>query len=145
MAEKEYIEHEAAIAVIEEKQKELCPVGMYSRHAVYGSDREKFDAWEEIIEAIEAIPAADVRPVKWIPVTERLPEENGRYLVRYKRDIGLDYIEVHDDEVRIMRFFVDDGWRYPFLCQPELRKAEHQTVTHWMELPILPAEDNENG
>lgn len=63
MAEKEYIEHEAAIAVIEEKQKELCPVGMYSRHAVYGSDREKFDAWEEIIEAIEAIPAADVRPV----------------------------------------------------------------------------------
>ena len=65
----EYIEHEAAIAVIEEKQKELCPVGMYSRHAVYGSDREKFDAWEEIIEAIEAIPAADVRPVvmgRWI-------------------------------------------------------------------------------
>lgn len=60
---KEYIEHEAAIAVIEEKQKELCPVGMYSRHAVYGSDREKFDAWEEIIEAIEAIPAADARPV----------------------------------------------------------------------------------
>lgn len=64
----EYIEREAAIAVIEEKQKELCPVGMYSRHAVYGSDREKFDAWEEIIEAIEAIPDADVRPVvrgKW--------------------------------------------------------------------------------
>ena len=65
----EYIEREAAIAVIEEKQKELCPVGMYSRHAVYGSDREKFDAWEEIIEAIEAIPAADVQPVRhgrWI-------------------------------------------------------------------------------
>lgn len=60
----EYIEREAAIAVIEEKQKELCPVGMYSRHAVYGSDREKFDAWEEIIEAIEAIPAADVQPVR---------------------------------------------------------------------------------
>lgn len=88
--------------------------------------------------------AAEDKPC-WIPVTERLPEENGRYLVRYKRDIVLDYIEVHDDEVRIMRFFVDDGWRYQFLCQPELRKAEHQTVTHWMELPILPAEDNENG
>jgi DNA-directed RNA polymerase subunit RPC12/RpoP len=42
---------------------------MYSRHAVYGSDREKFDAWEEIIEALEAIPAADVAPVRhgrWI-------------------------------------------------------------------------------
>ena len=59
----EYIEREAAIAVIEEKQKELCPVGMYSRHAVYGSDREKFDEWQEIIDALESIPAADVRPV----------------------------------------------------------------------------------
>lgn len=59
----ECIEREAAISVIEEKQKELCPVGMYSRHAVYGSDREKFDAWQEIIDTLESIPAADVRPV----------------------------------------------------------------------------------
>ena len=59
----DYIEREAAIAVIEEKQKELCPLGMYSRHAVYGLDREKFDAWQEIIDTLERIPAADVRPV----------------------------------------------------------------------------------
>ena len=70
----EYIEREAATAVIEEKQKELCPLGMYSRHAVYGSDREKFDAWQEIIDALESIPAADVRPVvrgKWILYKDR--------------------------------------------------------------------------
>ena len=60
----EYIDRDDAVAVIEEKQKELCPVGMFSRHAVYGTDREKFDAWEEIIEQIERIPAADVRPVR---------------------------------------------------------------------------------
>lgn len=132
MAEKEYIEREAASRVLcDACGNAACPKGLIPRCSYY--------------EKMQSIPAADVRPVKWIPVTERLPEENGRYLVRYKRDIGLDYIEVHDDEVRIMRFFVDDGWRYPFLCQPELRKAEHQTVTHWMELPILPAEDNENG
>lgn len=65
----DYISREAAIAVIEEKQKELCPVGMYSRHAVYGLDREKFDAWQEIIDTLERIPVADVRPVvrgKWV-------------------------------------------------------------------------------
>ena len=70
VAHKEYIEREAAIAVIEEKQKELCPVGMYSRHAVYGSDREKFDAWQEIIDRFENITAADVVPVRhgrWKP------------------------------------------------------------------------------
>ena len=80
MTRTEYIEREAAIAVIEEKQKELCPVGMYSRHAVYGSDREKFDAWQEIIDALEAIPAADVRPVV------HTKTENALDMVRAERD-----------------------------------------------------------
>ena len=54
----ECIKREAAIAIIEEKQKELCPVGRYGREYVYGSDREKYDAWDEIIDALENIPAA---------------------------------------------------------------------------------------
>ena len=65
----EYIEREAAIAIIEEKQKELCPVGRYGRGYVYGSDREKYDAWDEIIDALENIPAADAVPVvhaRWV-------------------------------------------------------------------------------
>ena len=37
----EYIEREAAVAVFEERQKALCPVGEWSRNKAY--DREKFD------------------------------------------------------------------------------------------------------
>lgn len=59
----ECIKRDTAIAVIEEKQKELCPVGRYGRNYVYGSDREKYDAWDEIADALENIPAADVAPV----------------------------------------------------------------------------------
>jgi hypothetical protein len=59
----EHIKREAAIAIIEEKQKELCPVGRYGRGYVYGSDREKYDAWDEIIDALGNIPSADVVPV----------------------------------------------------------------------------------
>ena len=59
----EYIKLEDAIAIIEEKQKELCPVGRYGRGYVYGLDREKYDALDEIINALENIPAADVVPV----------------------------------------------------------------------------------
>lgn len=55
----EYILREAALAIIEEKQKELCPVGRYGRGYVYGSDREKYDAWDEIIDALNGIPAVD--------------------------------------------------------------------------------------
>lgn len=59
----ECLKREAAIAIIEEKQKELCPIGRYGRGYVYGPDREKYDAWDEIIDALENIPAADVAPV----------------------------------------------------------------------------------
>ena len=59
----EYIKREAAIAIIEEKQKELCPVGRYGRGYVYGSDRDKYDAWDEIVDALENISGADVAPV----------------------------------------------------------------------------------
>ena len=59
----EYIKLEDAIAIIEEKQKELSPVGRYGRGYVYGSDREKYDAWDEIIDALENAQAADVAPV----------------------------------------------------------------------------------
>lgn len=65
----EYIKRESVVAIISEKQKELCPYGRYGRNHVYGSDREKYDNWEEIIDAIENIPAADVSPVvygKWV-------------------------------------------------------------------------------
>ena len=60
----EYIEREKAVAIIEERQKELCPVGRYGRGYVHGSDREKYDAWEEIIDALENLPAADVVEVR---------------------------------------------------------------------------------
>lgn len=76
----EYIQLEDAIAVIEEKQKELCPVGRYSRNYVYGSDREKYDAWDEIIDALENIPNVDVAPVvhgRW--GTGRFNLETGNY------------------------------------------------------------------
>lgn len=50
------IDLDKAIEIIEEKQKELCPVGRYGRNYVYGSDREKYDDWEEIIDALENLP-----------------------------------------------------------------------------------------
>ena len=60
----EYITKEKAVEIIEQRQKELCPVGRYGRNYVYGSDREKYDAWEEIIDEIENMDAADVAEVR---------------------------------------------------------------------------------
>ena len=57
------IDLDKAIEIIEEKQKELCPVGRYGRNYVYGSDREKYDAWEEIIDALENLPTLTQPPI----------------------------------------------------------------------------------
>lgn len=59
----EYIERDAALDVIEEMQRALCPVGRFGRGYVYGSDREAYDAWQEILDSISAIHAAEVAPV----------------------------------------------------------------------------------
>ena len=34
----EYMSIDAVIAIIEEKQQKLCPVGRYGRNYVYGTD-----------------------------------------------------------------------------------------------------------
>lgn len=92
----EHIKREAAIAIIEGKQKELCPVGRYGRGYVYGSDREKYDAWDEIIDALENIPAAGVAPVvrctdcryRGLICCPAMHETIGNGLVDYATDNG---------------------------------------------------------
>lgn len=59
------IEREKAIEIIEEKQKELCPVGKYGRGYVYGTDREEYDKWEKIIKALENLPQANITHGYW--------------------------------------------------------------------------------
>ena len=91
---------------------------------------------ERAVDAVEALSKME-KTTRWIPVTERLPKENGRYLVRYVRDID----GVHSDEVRIM-WFADAQWRFPFICNPDVRElVTMEKVTHWMSLPEPPKEE----
>ena len=107
-----------------------CPY--FSPTTVCADERAK-----EAADAIEELQAAVPH---WISVEDEPPKENGRYLVRYKRDVDLgDEETVHEDEIRIMRFFVDDGWRYPIICNDHVRLVNEE-VTHWMPLPTPPTE-----
>ena len=95
----EYIKREAAVAIIEEKQKELCPVGRYGRGYVYGSDREKYDAWNEIIDALENVPVADVAPIEALKrLRDELYEQELITMEGLKRLNALigEYTTVHD-------------------------------------------------
>jgi hypothetical protein len=63
----------------------------------------------------------DLRKSRWIPVTERLPEEAGCYLVAVKND--------HKRRYSKTAWFSHDSW------------FARQDVTHWMPLPEPPKEE----
>lgn len=67
----DYISRETASAVIEGEQKKLCPAGLWGRK--FAADADKYDMLQEMLDKLEAIPAADVEPVRhgaWYPCFE---------------------------------------------------------------------------
>ena len=69
----DYISREAAIAVAEDAQNKLCPLGWWGRRFAF--DKEQYNLWQELIEKLEAIPAADVEPVRHGNWNIRLADE----------------------------------------------------------------------
>lgn len=73
---------------------------------------------------------------RWIPCSERVPEEDGLYLVTSREkataeEFGFD---LDDVEVRKMRFN-EDGWRIPKHIPEWINGVVHTTVIAWMPLP----------
>ena len=74
---------------------------------------------------------------EWISVTERLPDETGRYLAVKKR-IAPDELGGNRTDIVILRFFVDDGFRMPTHIPDWINGEINEEVTHWMPLPNPP-------
>ena len=72
----------------------------------------------------------DVQPVKWIPVTERLPKKVGWYLVvvlaPFKQVRMYEFYPIHNN-------YGNDLWR-----NNDGDHVSNWFVTHWMPLPKLP-------
>lgn len=83
---------------------------------------------------------------KWIPVTERLPEENGRVLVVLKEDAEAEKLgfDLHDTTIKIMMYSTQTGFNLPHHIPEWINEAIKQEVTHWLPLPELP-EGVDNG
>lgn len=120
----EYIEREALMKF--PIRRDHCDKEHANEHFICGI--------ETVLEYAESLPAADVAPVVWIPVTERLPEDRSDVLV---------VAYWHE------RWGVYMGW-----CAPEraewsvhigIGDRNDVAVTHWMPLPEPPKGVSDNG
>lgn len=85
------------------------------------------------VKRIRAIPAADVEPKqRWIPVTERPPEEPGEYIVAY-HPCHWDFVEP-SVKVGIDTFRGKTAWA----------KRKYQRVIAWQEKPEPPKGEKED-
>ena len=88
------------------------------------------EGWNDAIQAIiECEPTVNVLLTGWIPVTERLPDKMGFYIVRTNRGT-----------ITTARFSIDP------VHLKEGIFPNNRHPTHWMPLPEFPEEvDNESN
>lgn len=98
----------------------------------------------DVLDDVENFPAADVRP-RWIPVTERLPEEPGMYIVFLRCGAELQDPWFPEDlsYVTAMHFDSDqriwnDGIESYNANLDVVNKPHAYYITHWMPLPQPP-------
>ncbi len=91
--------------------------------------------FKQIIDEIGSKVAELREAVRWIPVTERLPELGVLVLVAQRDKYGSTFGQLWHDDVWLVydkRFSDQKYWVYP---------ETYHSVTHWMPLPTLPQED----
>lgn len=86
-----------------------------------------------IIEAIYAMPKADIQPVKWISVDDRLPETDERVFV---------YIPRPDNHYNIEIAYIseenDDYLYWVLRDKSQFYSTRFHYISHWMPLPEPP-------
>lgn len=92
----------------------------------------------EIIDKLEPLEAEPMQ--RWIPVTERLPEKSGSYIVC----TVFDFCGKRSRSVHECGFDKNIGF-YEEIEQVDdtFRKESRDDVTHWMPFPELPEGDAE--
>ena len=111
--------------------------------AKHNLDNEWSGGVLEAINAVEDLPSAQPE-LRWIPCSERLPEEYGEFLVTMTekakaKDLGFDIDETY---IRKMRYN-SNGWQLPRHIPSWINEAVKDEVLAWMPLPEPYQEEGE--
>ena len=85
----------------------------------------------EMIEQLQEDLEQDEKENGWIPVTERLPEENGRYLVTFKNGIKVCMVGYGSCKRTVLGYPIGHGW----YSLEEAQYYAEDSIIAWMHLP----------
>lgn len=139
------VDLDGVVEIIEDKQKELCPIGRYGRNYVYGADREKYDELEELLDKIQSMNVLGAVP-QWISVNDRLPSESDCVLVNVHYPETPSYLPDAENEVTMAYYTPYDNLFVTLdneayngdLSRCDTKK--HHYVSHWTPCPEPPRE-----
>jgi hypothetical protein len=118
---KDIIYREDAIKTMEQRYKDILRT--FKRKVKVGEKAIVLD----MIGCVKNLPSAD-RPQEWIPCSERLPSENGDYLVTLENGVVkiLGYSTTQRTTYPKGFYHIEDGFSWRQIQNP---------VTAWMPLP----------
>ena len=98
-------------------------------------DGTAYELGVKIIDFIENIDGE--KENGWIPVTERLPEEDGRYLVTFKNGIKVCMVGYGSCKRTVLGYPIGHGW----YSLEEAQYYAEDSIIAWMPLPEPYKED----
>lgn len=78
-----------------------------------------------------------LKSISWIPVSERLPEEDGRYLVTFKSGIKICMVGYGSCRRTVLGYPIGHGW----YSLEEAQYYAEDSIIAWMPLPEPYKED----
>ena len=128
---------EAVMVISDYLQKEQCEDLISRQAAIDAIERNAYRHTyiDQIVDIIKGLPSAQPEQ-RWIPCSERLPEEYGEFLVTMTekakaKDLGFDIDETY---IRKMRYN-SNGWQFPRHIPSWINEAVKDEVLAWMPLP----------
>lgn len=91
----------------------------------------------EMLEQLQGDLEQDEKENGWIPVSERLPEEDGRYLVTFKSGIKIRMVGYGSCKRTVLGYPIGHGW----YSLEEAQYYAEDSIIAWMPLPEPYEED----
>ena len=104
-------------------------------------DEFVYDEWYGNDDIAEKLIASGVTVPQWIPVTERLPEEDGAYLVTtncFGKHQVIDVRSFAKDGETVNKYDLAGEKYVWYFYDSEYGYVSTNCVTHWMQLPDPP-------